>query len=174
MRVSESTVPLRKVIEEMCPSPVAPQAQQEASRSGLEPRLVGVPEHRGIKEGRRFERVFLGEIGPDQEPAVFTEGLIGQKILLHLLEAVQEERAGFLMTIVKLAHHVAERKVDVLLGERHQPGQDPLDALGIGQLERANDDPAVGGLEHDAGSPDLQSTGAISVKIGSTTHDWRT
>ena len=130
MRVSESTVPLRKVIEEIWPSPVARRLRQESPRSGLEPRLVGVPDHRGIEKRSRFERVFLGEVGADQHPAIFAHLLIGQKVLLDLFKAVQEEVAGLLMAVVKLAHHVAEQEVDLGLGERHQPGEDSLDRAG--------------------------------------------
>ena len=78
--------------------------------------------------------------------------LVGQQVLLDLLEAVQEEVAGLLVAVVELAHHVAEQEVDFRLGERHQPRQDSLDPLSAGRLERPDDDPAVGGLEHDAGA----------------------
>ena len=146
------------------------KAQQESPRSGREPRLVGVPHHRRIEERSRFQRVLLGEIGADQHSAVFAHLLIGQKVLLDLLETVQEEVTGLLMPVVKLAHHVTEQEIDFRLRHRHQPRQDSLDALGVGQLEGADDDPAVGGLQHDAGPPDLQPGAAISWPVGDAVH----
>ena len=41
------------------------------------------------------------------------------------------------MAAVKLAHHVREQEVDFLLRDRHDPRDDPLDAVLVGRLERA-------------------------------------
>ena len=69
---------------------------------------------------------------------------------------MQKEVAGFLMAAVKLAHHVVEQDVDLLLRERHDPRDDPFDPMLVGRLERPDDDPAVVGLQDDAGPPDIQ------------------
>ena len=156
MRFSASTVPLRKVIDEICPSPVARRLSRNRREPGCQSRLVGVPDHRRIEQRGRFQRVLLGEVRADQHPAILAQGLVGQQVLLDLFEPVQEEVAGSLMAVVELAHHVLEQGVDFRLRERHDPGDDPLDPMLAGRLERPDHDPAVVGLQDDARPPDVQ------------------
>ena len=106
-----------------------PQAEDEPARPVGQPRLVGVPDHRRIEQGRRFQRVFLGEVRADQQPAVLADRLVGQQVAPDLLEAVQEEVAGPLVPLAELAHHVVEQALDLRLGERRDPRDDPLDPV---------------------------------------------
>ena len=106
----------------------------------------------------------------DQQATVFAQVLIGQEVLLDLLEAIQEEVACLLVAVVKFAHHVAEQRVDVGLGKRHQPRQDSLNPLGACWFKWADDDPAVGGFQDDAGSPDLWSDAASWIPEGDGIH----
>ena len=101
--------PERKVIDEMCPSPVARRLRMNRREPVGQARLVRVPDHRRVEQGRRFQRVFLGEVGADQKPAVLAERLVGQQVLADLLEAVQEELAGPLVAAAELPHHLLEQ-----------------------------------------------------------------
>ena len=86
-------------------------------------RLVGVPDHRRVEQRRRFQRVFLGEVRADQQPAVLAQRLVGQQVAADLLEAVQEELAGLLVAVVELPHHVVQQALDLRLGERRRRGR---------------------------------------------------
>ena len=57
------------------------EAQQEPARALGQPRLVGVPDHRGIEQRRRFQRVLLGEVRADQHPAILAQRLVGQEVI---------------------------------------------------------------------------------------------
>ncbi len=132
------------------------ETEQEPSRAVGQPRLVGVPDHRRVEQGRRFQRVFLREVRADQHPPVLAEVLVGQEVAPDLLEPVQEEMAGLLVPVVKLPHHVLDEGVDLRLREGHDARDDPLDPVLVGQLERPDHDPGVAGLQHDARAPDIQ------------------
>ena len=61
------------------------------NRAARQPRLVGVPYHGGIEQRGGYQRVFLREIGPDQELPGFGQLFVRDKVLLDLLEAFKEE-----------------------------------------------------------------------------------
>jgi hypothetical protein len=71
--------------------------------------------------------------------------------------------AGFLVTIVKLAHHVTKQLVYLFLSERHQSCQYSLDALDVRWLERTDNYAAVRGFQYNARSPDFQSASSRSL-----------
>ncbi len=136
------------------------EAQHEPSRALGQARLVRVPDHRRVEQGRRFQRIFLSEIGADQHSPVLAQVLVRQEMTANLLEPVQEEMAGLLVPVVKLAHHALDEGVNLRLREGHESRDDPLDAVLVGQLERPDHDPGVAGLQDDARAPDIQPAAA--------------
>ena len=57
-----------------------PQAEDEPAGPVGQARLVGVPDHRGVEQGRRFQGVFLGEVGADQQAPALADRLVGQQV----------------------------------------------------------------------------------------------
>src|SRR5258708_4202966 len=98
-----------------------------------------MPDQARIEQRRRFERVFLREVRTDQELAVMTYHLIGEQILLHVIEALQKIVERLLMPAPELFHHVVEQGDDFRLRKRHDPGYDPLDP----SLDRRVEKPEV-------------------------------
>jgi hypothetical protein len=100
--------------------------------SGRQARLVRVPDQRRVEQGRRFQRVFLGEVGADQQAAILAERLVGQHVLADVLEPVQEELAGPVVALAELPDHVLQQALDVTVGE----GRDACDDLFNPRLAR--------------------------------------
>ena len=171
MRHSESTVPLRKVIEEICPSPVARRLSRNRREPGSSPDWSGCHTIEGLKSAADSSEYSWVKYDADQHAAVFAHRLIGQQVLLDLFKTVQEEVTGLLMAVVELAHHVTEQEVDFRLGERDQPRQDSLDALRVGRLERADDDPAVRWVSARCRCAGPQPAMTVSWPVGDTIHD---
>ena len=132
-----------------------PQADDEPARAGGQARLVGVPDHRGVEQGRRFQGVFLREVRADQQAAGLADRPVGQQVAPDLLEAVQEELARPLVAIAELAHHAGEQALDLRLGERRHAGDDLLGAVLARRVERPHHDAGVVGLEDDPGALDF-------------------
>ena len=132
-----------------------PQAEDEPARPVGQARLVGVPDHRRVEQGRRFQGVFLGEVGADQQAPALADRLVGQQVLADLLEAVQEELAGPLVPLAELPHHALQQALDLRLGEGRDAGDDLLDPVLARRLERPDDDAGVGRLEDDPGAIDV-------------------
>src|SRR5207248_58908 len=132
-----------------------PQAEDESTRPGGQARLVGVPDHRGIEQGRRLQRVFLGEVGADQQAPALADRLVGQQVFPDLLEAVQEELAGPLVPLAELPHHRLQQALDLTLGEGRDARDDLLDPALARHLERPDDDAGVGRPEDDPGALDV-------------------
>ena len=132
-----------------------PQAQDEPAGPGGQAGLVGVPDHRRVEQGRRFQCVLLGEVGADQQPPTLADRLVGQQVFADLVEPVQEELAGPLVPLAELPHHLFQLALDLPLGEGRDPGDDPLDPALVRHLERPDDDAGVGRLEDDPGALDV-------------------
>ena len=94
--------------------------------------------------------------------------LVCEQVLFDLFKPVQEDVDGPLVAAAKLAHHALEQAFDFLLRKRHDAGDDPLFAIVMSRLERANHDAAVVGLQDDPGAVDLDraaATGESSTPI---------
>ena len=78
-----------------------------------------------------------------------------------MFKPVEEEFAGLLMAIAEFAHHVFEKEVDFGLGQRHDAGDDPLDAVLARRLERTDDDPAVVRFQDNARSLDVERASCL-------------
>ena len=135
------------------------KADDKPARAWGQARLVGVPDHRGVEQGGRFEGVFLREVGADQEAAGLADRPVGQEVSPDLLEAVQEELAGSLVAVTELAHHAAEQPLDLRLGERGQTRDDLLGAVFARRVERPHHDAGIVGLEDDSGAFDFHCGG---------------
>ncbi len=119
-------------------------------------RLVGVPDHRRVEQGRRFERVFLSEIGADQQLPALADRQVGQQVRPDLLEAVEEELARALVPLAELPHHFFEQASDLRLSERGETRAMIFSTrLLVRQLERPDDDAGVDRFEDDPGSLDI-------------------
>jgi hypothetical protein len=105
------------------------QAEDESATPGGQARLVGVPHHRWIEQGGRFQRVFLREERPDQQPPVLADRLIGGQVTLDRFKAVQEEFADPLVARAKLPHYILQKVFDLPLGEGRNARYDLLDPV---------------------------------------------
>jgi hypothetical protein len=50
-----------------------------------------MPNERGIEERRGFERILVGKVGPDQQPPIFAQRVIGEQVAADALESFQEK-----------------------------------------------------------------------------------
>ena len=89
-----STVPERNVIDEICPSPVARKLSTNRRDPFGTSALVRVPDERWIEERGRFERIFGGEIGADEEPPFLAQRFVGKQVPPDAFEAFQEISCG--------------------------------------------------------------------------------
>ena len=74
-------MPVRNVMEEMCPSPVARRLRMKRSAPAGRSGLVGVRNDGRIEQRSGFQRIFGQEIGADQQPSLFGQFLIRQQQL---------------------------------------------------------------------------------------------
>src|SRR3954465_13817264 len=105
-----------------------------------------MPDHRRVEEGGRFERVFLGEVGADEQLPALAERLVGEQVFADLFEAVQEELARALMALAELAHDVLEKRLDLRLRQRRNASDDLLHSSFGGRLEWSDHDAGIGRL----------------------------
>ena len=125
MRCCALTVPVRKVMEEMCPSPVARRLRMKRSAPCGQSGLVGMRHDGRIEQRRGLRRIFVREVSAD-ERLPFRRGLRAVvQVMLHLREAVAENLFNLLVPVLKLAQHLAQQPGDFLVRERHDAGDDP-------------------------------------------------
>src|SRR5262249_16048589 len=112
-----------------------------------------------------------------QELPPRADDLIGQQVLLHLVEADLKEVEDALMTAAKLAHYLFEQAVHFRLGEGHHAGNDFQDATLPGRVKRAKDNSGVRGLENDGSAINFHgklrwwSQGNYPLVLPSPRHD---
>ena len=147
IRWSGWMIPVRKVMEEMCPSPVARKLRIKRRAPGRQVRLVRVRDDGGIEQGRRFQGVFGQEIGADQQLSLFGEFLIGQQEVADLFESFQKEFADLLVALGEFGGDFVQERADSLFRQRHDPGDDPADPLGISRIEWPQKNAGLVGLE---------------------------
>src|SRR5271157_4861611 len=147
-----------------------PQAQDEPARSCGQAGLVGMPDHRRIEECRGLQSVFLGEIGAHEQLPVLAERLIGQEMSLDLFKSPEEELAGLLMPVPEFTQHVIQEEIDLRLGERRDPPQDPLDPVLAGRLERSDDNPAVVWPDDDSRPLHAELARCVGLAIDESDH----
>ncbi len=113
------------------------QAENEPQRSSLQARLIGVRDDGGIEQRRGFQRVFRQKVGADQEPSLFGHIPIRQHQAAHLFEAFQEAIVNVIVPLGKFSGDFIQQRADALFRQRHDPGDDPGNALRIPRNERA-------------------------------------
>jgi len=131
-----------------------PQAEHESPRSLGQPRLVGVPDDRGIEERRAFEGVFLREVSPDQLLPRLAEHPVGEQVAANRLEPVAKKLLQPLVATVKLGQHRRQQNLDGRVGEFHHPAHDFHGPLPAGRLEGPIEDTRIVGPQQDAGPLD--------------------
>ena len=80
--------PVRNVMEEMWPSPVARRLRTKRNAPAGRPGLIGVRDDGRIEQRGRFQRVFGQEIGAYQQAPLFGEVLARRQHIPHLLKAL--------------------------------------------------------------------------------------
>jgi hypothetical protein len=115
--------------------PSGAQAENKPQSAGREIRLVRVRNDGWIEQGSGFQGVFGQEIGADQESSLFGHFLIRQYQLADLFEAFQEEIANVLVPLGEFGGDFVQERADSVLRERHDPGDDPGDPMGIPRTE---------------------------------------
>src|SRR4051812_31336601 len=108
-----------------------------------------MPDHRWIEQGRRLQRILLREISADQQLPIFADRRIGEKILLRVIEAVQNELPRLLMTAMKFCKELANQPTDFIVGQRHHSRYDPKGALRVCELKRPHQYPCVIGFDEN-------------------------
>ena len=101
-----------------------PQTDDKPARPFLEPFLIGMPDHRGVEERRRLERIFLREKRADQELPLFGQAVVGEEQMADALKPALEEDPRALVAAQELAHHLVEEPVHLRLGEGHHARND--------------------------------------------------
>src|SRR5262249_35329117 len=119
------------------------QTNDESVHSLREARLVGVPDHGRIEQGRRFQGVLLSEVRPDQKLAALAQLLVGEQEMLDEPEAFAKELPGRLMPVEELAEHVLEEPLNFWLREGHHARNDLDGTVLVDRPERPDDDPRI-------------------------------
>ena len=140
------------VIDEMCPCAGCPQAEDEPAGPGGQARLVRVPDHRRVEQGCRFQGVFLGEVGADQQARL---SLIGRSVSRCFRTCSNRCRKN------SRVRGCRSRNSRITFSNRHSTSHsgrdatrrdDLLDPVLARRLERPDDDAGVGRLEDDPGA----------------------
>jgi hypothetical protein len=105
-------MPVRNVMEEMCPSPVARRLRMNRRAPLRQARLIGVRNDGGIEQRGGFQRVFGQEIGADQEPPLFGE-FHPPPSVADLFKAFQKERADVLVPLGEFGGDFLQKRADL-------------------------------------------------------------
>src|ERR1035437_9207268 len=115
--------------------PSGAQAENKPQSAGREISLVRVRNDGWIEQSSGFQGVFGQEIGADQESSLFGQSLIRQHQVADLFEAFQEEIANLLVSLGEFREDFLQEGADSVFRERHDPGDDPGDPLGVSRTE---------------------------------------
>ena len=131
------------------------QTHDEAPVALGQTRLIRVPDHRGIKERGRFQRVFLREIRADQESPALANRTISEHMDFNLLEPMEQELASPLVAFSELPHDAFEESLHFVLGQGRDARNDFFEAMLVRRFERPDDDAGIRRFEGDAGALDV-------------------
>src|SRR4029077_16511186 len=114
----------------------------------------------------RFERIFVGEIGADEQPPVLTQRFVGQQVTLNAFETFEKVVVQPLMPSLKFVHHVGQNRRNLLVADRHDAGDDLENTFLGGGLEGPKQDTRVIRLENDARALDVhvERSGVWGIK----------
>ena len=153
-------IPVRNVMEEMCPSPVARKLRMNRSAPGGRSGLVRVRNDGGIEQGSGFQGVFGQEIGADQQPSLF-----GQVLLRRSADSrTCSKRSRKSLWICwcrweNSAETSVQEGADSVFRERHDPGDDPGDPLGTPRTEGPEKNARLVGIEDRGGAFEVNGHG---------------
>ena len=87
--------PVRNSTDERCPSPTARRLRMNRQLPGGEARLVGMHDGRRVEQGRRLDRVLVGEPGAHEAAALVGQlGVVGYPVRDPLVVAPSARPAG--------------------------------------------------------------------------------
>ena len=89
----------------------------------------------GLNRAADSKRVFASEIGADQQLSLFGNFLIGQQEVADLFESLQKGFVDLLVSLGEFSGYFVQERADSVFRERHDPGDDPADPLGIARAE---------------------------------------
>ena len=116
-----SNVPLRKAIEETCPSAVARKLRMKRNEPGGRARLIGVRHHRRVEQRRGFERILVSEVSAEQQFSIFGEPLAIEQIGADLVKASAKELVDLQLAVAKLGANPVQQMMNVVLRQSHNP-----------------------------------------------------
>jgi hypothetical protein len=102
--------------------------------------LIGVRDNRRIEKRGRFERVFLGEIRPDQHPALLRYFPVGKHQPPDMIIVSQKHFLDVRVTVGEIGEHVDKQPVDFPGRKRHDARYDFYGPLLASREERADKD----------------------------------
>ena len=124
MLLSASSIPLRKAIEETCPSAVARKLRMKRNEPGGTIRLIQVRHHRGIEQRGGFERILVSEIPAQQQLSFFGQSLAIEQIGADLVKPPAEEFVDLQLAVAEFGPNPVQKGMDFAFGKSHDPGGD--------------------------------------------------
>ena len=104
----------------------AAQRHGEADGSRRQSRLIGVKDDAGIEQGRRFERIFLAEIGADQQRPVAADGIAIDREAVDLAEATEQHVFDVEVAFGQRRDDALQLPGELFIVERQDTLRDPL------------------------------------------------
>ncbi len=133
-----------------------PQAHDDPHGPGGDVALVEVRHDRGIEEGRRFDGILRGQVGPDQHAAV-ARAVVGLAGDFQGHAVVLVEHGGDVAVAgAELQEHLVQQAVDLPVAEGLNAGHDAGDPRLSAGVEEAGDDAAKIAAEGDRQTPHAQ------------------
>src|SRR5690606_16135558 len=101
------------------------QAHEKSHRTFRNPGLIGCRHNTGIKQGRAFERIFVGEIRTNQKATVLRNLAIARDDGSDVFVTLQENLANFLVPVAKLTQDLIETGVHLVFAQRKNSTENP-------------------------------------------------
>ena len=98
-----------------------PHAHDEALLAGGQTALVRSGHHRRVEEGRRFNRVLVGEVCPDQQTSLLGEPDILLEMMLDHLKVVLQHLREVTVAVREVLEHVVQNAGSLPIRDRQDP-----------------------------------------------------
>ena len=115
--------------------------------------MVRVWHDRRIEQRRGFERIFVCEVGAQQQLAFFGDLAAGTQRVPDVLETAFEELADFKVAFTEFGLNLLEQRMDFPVGKGHHLSADFARAFAARNIERANQHARAVRQQRDAGAP---------------------
>ena len=141
-----------------------PQAHDDPHRAGGNVALVVMRNDRRIEECRGFERIFRGQVGPDQHLAIARAVVWLAGDFQARPVVLVKHRGDAAMAGAKLHEHVVQQAVDLFVAQGAHAVDDVADPLLPAGIEETGNDAAKIAAEGNRQTADFQGTdGSFSI-----------